>query len=154
MLEPGKSGCRALRKGRHSQPNGCYFITVVTVQRIPWFQIFAFAHAMCRELQGSRTIGDAENLCWVLMPDHLHLLLRLRERPLNRVVQQLKSRTALRLNQEIGRSGRFWEPAYYDHALRSEESLRRTARYIVANPLRAGLVGKVGDYPYWNAKWL
>ena len=28
------------------------------------------------------------------------------------------------------------------------------ARYIVANPLRAGLVTKIGDYPFWNAVWL
>ena len=32
--------------------------------------------------------------------------------------------------------------------------LRDVARYIVANPLRAGLVERVGDYPYWDAVWL
>jgi REP element-mobilizing transposase RayT len=88
------------------------------------------------------------------MPDHIHLLLQLGETPLHRVMSRLKSRSAIYLNREIGRTGRFWTPAYYDHAIRREENLIKVARYIVANPIRKGLVKKAGHYPYWNAKWL
>jgi putative transposase len=38
--------------------------------------------------------------------------------------------------------------------LRNEESVIDAARYIIANPLRAGLVKRVGDYPLWDAVWL
>jgi len=38
--------------------------------------------------------------------------------------------------------------------MRKEEDLQALARYIVANPLRAGLVKRVGDYPHWDAMWL
>jgi hypothetical protein len=38
--------------------------------------------------------------------------------------------------------------------LRKDEDLQTVARYIVANPLRAGLVEKIGDYPLWDAIWL
>ena len=88
------------------------------------------------------------------MPDHFHLLLQLRDVKLERVLNRLKSRSALLLNREIGRKGRFWAPGFYDHALRKNEELISVARYIVANPLRAGLVRRLGDYPYWNAMWL
>jgi len=88
------------------------------------------------------------------MPDHVHLLLQLREAPLANVLNTLKSKSAIELNREIGREGRFWEPGFHDHALRKEEDLLGIARYIVANPLRAGLVRRLGDYPYWNAVWL
>jgi hypothetical protein len=38
--------------------------------------------------------------------------------------------------------------------VRSDEDVQAIARYIVANPIRAGLVKRVGDYPFWNAIWL
>ena len=99
-------------------------------------------------------ILDSTNLCWVVMPDHLHLLLQLGKSDLSLVVRQLKSRSALELNREIGRLGPFWFPGFHDHALRKEEDLKGVARYIVANPLRTGLVKRLADYPYWNAVWL
>jgi len=52
----------------------------------------------------------------------------------------------------IGR--RIWQDGFHDHALRQEEDLAEVARYIVANPLRAGLVERVGDYSHWDAVWL
>ena len=39
-------------------------------------------------------------------------------------------------------------------AVRREEDLKMIARYIVTNPIRAGLVQKVGDYPLWDATWI
>ncbi|TXL18578.1 hypothetical protein BMR04_00075 [Methylococcaceae bacterium HT3] len=47
-----------------------------------------------------------------------------------------------------------WQDGYHDHAVRKEEDLLQIARYIIANPLRAGLVKKVADYPLWDAIWL
>jgi hypothetical protein len=47
-----------------------------------------------------------------------------------------------------------WQPGYFDRALRAEEDVREVARYIVANPLRAGLCRQIGDYPLWDALWL
>jgi REP element-mobilizing transposase RayT len=81
-------------------------------------------------------------------------LLELGEAGLSVILKRFKARTAVLLNREIGREGRFWEPGFHDHALRREEDLLGVARYIVANPLRAGLVRRLGDYPYWNAVWL
>ena len=154
MLKVSGPGSRALRKGRYSQQNGIYFITSVTHQRIPWFQEFSFAQIMCRCIEHSHILCDAENLCWVVMPDHIHLLLQIGQKPLHGMVNQLKSYSARLLNQEIGRSGRFWDHGFHDHALRKEESMVDVARYIVANPIRAGLVRRYGDYPYWNAVWV
>jgi hypothetical protein len=47
-----------------------------------------------------------------------------------------------------------WQRAFYDHALRKDEDVRQIARYIIANPLRRGLVKDVGDYLLWDAAWL
>ncbi|MBB4592801.1 hypothetical protein FHR61_000481 [Xanthomonas arboricola] len=43
---------------------------------------------------------------------------------------------------------------HHDRALRKDDDLRIVARYLIANPLRAGMVERVGDYPFWDAIWL
>jgi putative transposase len=47
-----------------------------------------------------------------------------------------------------------WQRGFHDHALRKEEDIVSVARYIVANPVRDGLVRRIGDYPHWDAVWL
>ena len=154
MASQSKKGCRALRKGRWSQVNGIYMLTTVTEQRIRWFQVFDFGRIVCRGLHSRACLGDAIALCWVVMPDHVHLLLELHEDSLQQVMNRFKSTTAIRLNRTIGRTGRFWQKGYHDRALRRDEDLQAVARYVVANPLRAGLVTRLADYPFWNAVWL
>lgn len=151
--QPGP-GSSALRKGRYSQPSRIYLVTTVTDQRISWFKQSDLARLMCRSLHDGSSLLDARNLCWVVMPDHVHMLLQLGRADLSKVVRSLKAHSAARLNRQIGRHGRFWYPGYHDHALRYEEDLRGVARYVTANPLRAGLVKRIGDYPFWNAVWL
>ena len=70
------------------------------------------------------------------------------------LMNQFKGRSARLLNQHQKLTEKFWQTAFYDHALREEEDRLDVARYIVANPLRAGLVERLADYPYWDSVWL
>jgi len=89
------------------------------------------------------------------MPDHVHLLFQLNESiSLSKLINLFKGRTARILNKDINRKGKFWQSAYYDHALRKNEDIKNIARYIIANPLRANLVEKVEAYSHWDAAWL
>lgn len=89
------------------------------------------------------------------MPDHLHWLFALTENSdLKKVMQYVKGRSAHYINDYFNRKGKVWDKAYHDHALRKDEDLRKVARYIVANPLRKGLVDTITDYPFWDAIWL
>jgi REP element-mobilizing transposase RayT len=69
-------------------------------------------------------------------------------------VNAVKSYSARRVNTVIGRGGRVWQRGFHDHAVRKDESLEDIARYVVLNPVRAGLVGSVGAYPLWDAIWV
>ena len=94
-------------------------------------------------------------LAWVLMPDHAHWMLQLGEsKSLQKVVESLKTFSARDVNAALRRRGPVWSRAYHDHALRRDEDLLTVARYIVANPLRAGLVKSIVAYPYWNTIFL
>ena len=88
------------------------------------------------------------------MPDHLHCLIALGEAPLPRVMQSVHSRCARATNAALGRCGALWSGAYHDHALRADEDVLGAARYLVANPLRAGIVTRVGDHPFWDCVWM
>ncbi len=148
-----KPGHKALRKGRRTLPNQIYHVTITTHSRNPYFIEIASARVIARSLNDSTVIADSRTLAWCLMPDHLHWLLQLGETAsLPTVVQRLKSVTTRR----ICRSGQepIWARAFHDHALRSDEDLRSVARYIVANPVRDGLVTHIGDYPHWDAVWV
>ena len=46
-----------------------------------------------------------------------------------------------------------WQPGFYDHRLRNEHDLQRQARYIIENPVRAGLAGYAEGYPYLWCRW-
>lgn len=94
-------------------------------------------------------------LAWVLMPDHAHWLIQLGATDsLHVVVNRLKSASARRANRVLNRSGALWARSFHDRALRAEDDAKASARYIVANPLRAGLASAIGDYPFWDAVWL
>jgi len=67
---------------------------------------------------------------------------------------RLKSRSSRSINRVRGVQDRVWQRGYHDRALLRDEDIKGAARYIVMNPLRAGLVRRVGDYPLWDAIWI
>ena len=118
--------------------------TDITVARLP-----------VHELRRLHDEDDVVSLAWVVMPDHLHWMIQLNDRwPLARVVKTLKARSAFAINRHLRQQGSLWQRAYYDHAARQDEDIRQIARYIVANPLRAGLVRDIGSYPHWDCIWM
>ncbi|HSW13416.1 MAG TPA: transposase [Solimonas sp.] len=150
-----KPGSQALRRGRVSLPQHVYHLRFVTHERTPVFADFWLGRSIASCLHEGDLVRDARTLAWVLMPDHLHWLVQLGDLlTLDQLVRRFKSVSALRINTRRGIVGALWQPGYYDHLVRDDENLLDASRYIVANPLRAGLVQRVGDYPLWDAIWL
>ena len=143
-----------LRKGRFSAPYQGYFITICTWQRTPFFNDIYLGRIVVNGMRQLEMEERAHSLAWVLMPDHLHWLMQLGDSKLADILHDLKGRSARQINLSLGRTGHVWQRAYYEHGIRPDEDIRRIARYIVANPLRKGLVQNVGDYPLWDAVWM
>jgi len=142
----------ALRKGRVSLQNQIYLVTFVTEGRKNRFADFQCARLMIRSLKKCR---QAKTMAFVVMPDHVHWLVQLlNEASLSQVLHAVKSGSAYRINHYMKRKGKFWQRGFHDHALRKEEAVIDAARYIIANPLRAGLVGNVREYSHWDAIWV
>ncbi len=145
-IAPGNA---ALRRGRISEPGRVYLVTTVTHDREPLFTKLRKARHLAATLRSSDERGHSWTLCYVVMPDHLHWLFELAgTRSLSATVGALKALSARRIGHPV------WQPGFHDHAVRRDEDLRTLARYVVGNPLRAGLVDSIGDYPFWDAVWL
>jgi REP element-mobilizing transposase RayT len=132
-----------------------YLVTFTTYGRIRWFDDVDAARCACRCLTDPRAWRDSMLLAWVLMPDHWHGIFSLGEgQSLSRLVNRLKANSSRAVRRDCGVAEKVWADGFHDHALRSDDDLVDVARYVVLNPFRAGLVRRIGDYPYWNAIWL
>jgi len=143
----------SLRQGRQSMVGQYYLLTTTTAGRSPVFADFRAARCCIEAMRFQQQIGRVASLAFVIMPDHVHWLIALKRDNLAKVMQSVKGYTARRINEIAGRSGPLWQEGYHDRALRADEDVRQTARYIVANSLRAGLVERVWDYSHWDAVW-
>ena len=143
-----------LRKGRLSEAGRPYLITTATAERVPVFTDYNAGWLVVDEIHRLEQRRCVDSICWVVMPDHLHWLFVLRRYSLRRVMQSLKCRSALAINRYKNRSGKVWQAGYHDRALRRDEDIKKVARYVIANPLRAELVKEISDYPLWDAVWV
>ena len=143
-----------LRAGRASETGRIYLLTAVVKDRKPTFSNFHMARLLINELRRTQSEGFVKSLAWVVMPDHFHWLIELQDASLATVMQRTKSRSALAIGCALGHPVKLWQKGYHDRGIRYDEDLAGVARYVVANPLRAGLVKHLGDYPHWDAIWL
>ena len=142
-----------LQRGRYSHPGYCYALTTTTHGRRTWFEDPLNAEVIIDTLRYMDRCGVSCTLAWVVMPDHVHWLIQLRQATLARCMLLFKSRSSRLLNERLQRTGKRWQHGYFDHAVRNEESLRRHALYILANPIRAGLASALGEYPHAWSRW-
>jgi len=85
---------------------------------------------------------------WVVMPNHAHILLRLKaDQNLSSVLHSVKSFTANKINRELGTEGHFWAKESFDYIVRSDNQLDKFRSYIRSNPEKA----KVNVH---HASWL
>jgi REP element-mobilizing transposase RayT len=82
---------------------------------------------------------------WCIMPNHVHLILQpLLTHTLQALMHSWKSFTSKAANRVLGRAGEFWQTEYYDHLIRGEDDYAHALRYLMGNPIVAGL----SDWPW------
>ena len=137
-----------LRKGRFSQQHGLYFVTCTVNRRLRLLEDPSCAALLVKELHHIERYKLGDWIAWVVIPDHFHGLLSLGNKQLAYVMRHLKGRSARLLNSHLQRTGAFWQPGFYDHALRRTEAVEPIVYYICTNPIRAGLVSCVEEWRY------
>jgi REP-associated tyrosine transposase len=139
---------RRIRLGpaNYQQPGRIFSVTIATKNRLPIFLDVPFGRKCVAALRTIPEKSAVRVYAYCLMPDHVHLLIGIAaSSSLLAVVGGWKS-VCSRIWREAEHGGSFWQRSFFDHALRQEEDLRVVARYILWNPVRAGLVTRVRDY--------
>jgi putative transposase len=123
-----------------------YFVTSVTNDRTNAFGCIDFGRLAKQELIAIAEREQFAVSAYCLMPDHAHLLLSAQghQSDLRRMISSWKQRTGFAWSRRD--AGRLWQHGYWERVLRDEEAILPIARYVIENPVRAGLVGEPAAY--------
>ena len=135
-------------------PADAYFVTVVTRDRLPLLlcgEIPEYVEEALEHISGI----DLDVFGYVLMPDHIHFMVRTSPRHLNRAIASFKRYTGRRISEEVCLP-RPWQKRFWLICMAGAKMVDQRADYMLENPLRAGLVADLGDWPYsyWGTRWI
>ena len=123
-----------------------YFVSTQTMGRRSLFRVERWARLMVSTL--SHYDGTGYKLhAYVIMPDHLHLLITPTE-SVEKSVQLIKGGFSFRAKRELEWNGEIWQPGFTDHRIRDEEDWRKHLAYIQNNPVDAHLTSDSVHYEF------
>jgi REP element-mobilizing transposase RayT len=162
------------------EPGMTYLLTSVTHRRQPLFAEVAYAQAAHEDIAFYTRKFKAASLAHVIMPDHIHWVIypspedfkrfarqeeekngKYTEAPerfyLSKIMEDCKRHISYTINRLRGmKEPPIWQDGFRDDGLRTVEIIRKAVRYVIFNPVKAGLAAKPEDYPWlaWDAAWL
>jgi putative transposase len=153
---------RAEWERRHAHPRSdvaCQELSRETMRRVEAWLDLGMGSCALRNSSHAAIVADSlhhfdgdryELGCYVVMPNHAHVLVRplaSGQTALESILQSWKQFTAKRINRRLGESGALWQEESFDRIVRDEEHLYRCIQYIGANPARAGI--RLSATPCW-----
>jgi putative transposase len=133
-------------------PGSSYFVTTKCWQGRTVFQISKAAEILTSTLFHYRDRGAYLLHEFVVMPDHIHLLLTPSlTTSLEKAVQLIKGGSSHQVHKELNQKMEIWQEGFYDWTIRDANDWRTKVEYIQMNPVRAKLVQVPKDWPYSSA---
>ena len=125
-----------------------YFLTFCTHERRHLFVHPGPVNVVLSEILRACPVTRISLLAYCFMPDHVHLLVEGTEAAADgqRFIRLAKQYSGYQWRRRS--EGPLWQRYGYERVLRSDEDARGVTRYILENPVRAGLVISAGEYPY------
>ncbi len=143
------------RPTRNSNPNEIarsdrtFFATTRTAMGHRLFQSERNAILIIDVLRSHVAAREFQIQDFVIMPDHVHLLITVNENmTIEKAMQLIKGGFSYRLKREFGFPGEIWQKGFSEVRVNKDEDLLQFRKYIALNPVKAGLVHAPEDYPY------
>jgi len=125
--------------------SGTFFITAITHNRWRLFQPAANARLFIDTLQHYRCQGLYKLHAFVVMPDHIHLLITTDDLP--KAMKHIRGGFSHRLASKH----EVWQGGYTDHFVQSREDFETRREYIHQNPVKERICKRPEDFPYSSA---
>jgi putative transposase len=137
----------------HRTAPGCtYFVTTKTWQNRTVFQVKGNAEILIGCMLEYRDKGAYLLHEFVVMPNHLHLLLTPgKDTSLEKAVQFIKGGSSHKSHQQRENKMQIWSPGFHEATIRDERDFEARQRYIWMNPVEAGLSVRPEDWAYSSA---
>jgi putative transposase len=140
------------RLTHRTSPGSTYFVTTKAGQSISVFQVAEVAEILIRKLFEYRGKGNFSLHEFVLMPDHLHLLLTPAEpTSLEKAMQLIKGGSSHEIHRIRASNVQIWQSGFHESRVRDWSDYRNKLDYIHFNPVVAKLVDRPQDWPYSSA---
>ena len=124
----------------YSTSNATWLVTIGVHDRLARpFASADIAQVIACSLEHRSAELNVHLWAWCVMPDHLHLVLSTGQRSVIDVVGDFKS-NIIRASWALGNRGRLWQSSFHDRGLRTPAHVNEAIRYVLENPVRAGLV--------------
>jgi putative transposase len=125
-----------------------YSVTITTFHRRPAFKDAAFARIARDKLLRTAKKFAFALIAYSLMPDHVHLLVQGErdDSDFEAFIKSWNTQTGFAWRQRGNAT--LWQPGYFESVIRNDGNLYHAARYILMNPVRAGLVKKASEYEF------
>lgn len=129
-----------------------YFATTKTRGNKRFFSDKRNSQILLNCIGNFRKEGRYRLLAFVIMPDHLHIMLEPNgKESISKIMHSIKRGSSRLMNQMWNRNGSVWQRSFYERIIRDEKEFWEKVNYIYNNPLEAGLAKSPEDYPYSSA---
>lgn len=140
------------RLSHRTAPSCTYFVTTKTWENRELFRVFQVAQIVIERLLACRDQGAYRLHEFVMMPNHIHLLLTpKRDTSLEKEMQLIKGGSSHQIHKQRGNKLQIWQAGFHEWTIRDRKDYQAKVEYIRMNPVQAGLVERPGDWAFGSA---
>lgn len=136
------------RTARKQSPTSIYHLMVRGINRDRIFEADEDKDHYLKILKEAKTKSDFELYSYILMDNHLHLLVRENTDSIGTIMKRIGIRYASWYNKRHERVGHLFQDRFKSEAIEDDKQFLTVLRYILQNPVKAGICKKPADYPW------
>ena len=138
------------RRNKTRNPDDIFFLAIVCANRHPYFNNPEKLEIVLAAMKRISSRFNLEYKAWVILPDHLHLLLEPGKVDYSKVVPSLKRMvtTSMRNRGFAGTRTAIWQDRFWEHTIRDDDDYQQCVGYIHYNPVKHGLVSTPVEWQY------
>lgn len=140
------------RTERRKSKTGIYHVMMRGINKECIYQDNEDFNRFINILEQVKSISKFELYCYCLMDNHLHILLKELEEPISKIIKRIGTRYAYWYNKKYNRVGHLFQDRYKSECVETDKYFLVVMRYILNNPVNAGIVKRAKDYCWSSSR--